>query len=118
MGGRAGGGGGAGFGSRSAASAPKLSVVKETEKAVQVEAEASVEYVPDFGLGGGGYTSSMIKYKTYNMKVWLPKSQIKDGKPSDWIKGKKEADLVDDSWLNSKMFNGRVNSVSLKFKYK
>ena len=115
MGGRAGGGGGAGFGSRSMALAPKLSVVKETEKAVQVEAEAYVEYVPS---GMGGFTSSMIKDKTFNMKVWLPKSQIKDGKPSDWIKGKKEADLVDDSWLNSKMWNGRVHSVSLKFKYK
>ena len=115
MGGRAGGGGGAGFGSRSAASAPKLSVVKETEKALQVEAEAHVEFVPS---GFGGFTSSMIKSKTYNMKVWLPKSQIKDGKPSDWIKGKKEADLVDDSWLNSKMLNGRVHSVSLTFKYK
>lgn len=97
------------------ASTPQLSVVKETEKAVQVEAEAYVEYVPS---GMGGFTSSMIKDKTFNMKVWLPKSQIKEGKPSDWIKGKKEQDLVDDSWLNSKMYNGRVHSVSLTFKYK
>lgn len=117
MGGRAGGGASGGMGSRSRAGAtgPKLSVVKETEKAVQVEAEAYVEYVPS---GMGGFTSSMIKDKTFNMKVWLPKSQIKDGKPSDWIKGKKEQDLVDDSWLNSKMWNGKVHSVSLKFKYK
>ncbi len=114
MGGRAGGGASGGMGSRSRAGAtgPKLSVVKETEKAVQVETEAYVEFAPN-----GGFTSSMIKSKTYNMKVWLPKSQIKDGKPSDWIKGKKEQDLLDDSWLNSKMLNGRPISVSLKFKY-
>ena len=78
-----------------------------------METEAYVEFAPY-----GGYTSSMIKDKTFNMKVWLPKSQIKDGKPSDWIKGKKEQDLLDDSWLNSKMLNGRPISVSLKFKYK
>lgn len=108
------GSGGTRGGGASRASTPQLSVVKETEKAVQVEASAYVEYVPD----RGGFTSSMIKDKTFNMKVWLPKSQIKDGKPSDWIKGKKEADLVDDSWLNSKMWNGKVHSVSLTFKYK
>lgn len=106
--------GGTRGGGASRASTPQLSVVKETEKAVQVEAEASVAFVPDWG----GFTSSQVKYKTYNMNVWLPKSQIKDGKPSDWIKGKKESDLVDDSWLNSKMLNGRVHSVSLTFKYK
>lgn len=113
MGGRAGGGGGAGFGSRSAASAPKLSVVKETEKALQVEAVANVEFAPN-----GGFTSSMIKEKNYNMKVWLPKSQIKDGKPSDWIKGKKEQDLLNDEWLGSRFIGGRPISVSLSFKYK
>ena len=105
--------GGTRGGGASRASTPQLSVVKETEKAVQVETEAYVEFAPY-----GGYTSSMIKDKTFNMKVWLPKSQIKDGKPSDWIKGKKEQDLLDDSWLNSKMLNGRPISVSLKFKYK
>ena len=104
--------GGTRGGGASRASTPQLSVVKETEKAVQVETEAYVEFAPN-----GGFTSSMIKSKTYNMKVWLPKSQIKDGKPSDWIKGKKEQDLLDDSWLNSKMLNGRPISVSLKFKY-
>lgn len=107
------GSGGTRGGGASRASTPQLSVVKETEKAVQVETEAYVEFAPY-----GGYTSSMIKDKTFNMKVWLPKSQIKDGKPSDWIKGKKEQDLLDDSWLNSKMLNGRPISVSLKFKYK
>ena len=105
--------GGTRGGGASRASTPQLSVVKETEKAVQVETEAYVEFAPY-----GGYTSSMIKDKTFNMKVWLPKSQIKDGKPSDWIKGKKEQDLLDDSWLNSKMLNGRPISVSLTFKYK
>lgn len=114
MGGRSGGGAAGGMGSGSRSAGPKLVVSKETDKALRVEAEAYVEYVPS---GFGGFTSSMIKSKTFNMNVWLPKSQIKDGKPSDWIKGKKEADLVDDSWLNSKMMNGRVHSVSLKFKY-
>lgn len=114
MGGRAGGGAAGGMGSRSRANAgPQLVVARETEKALQVETEAYVEFAPR-----GGFTSSLIKDRTYNMKVWIPKSQIKDGKPSDWIKSMKENDLMEDSWLNSRIMNGRVLSVSLKFKYK
>ena len=94
-------------------SGPQLSIVRETEKALQVEASAYVEFAPN-----GGFTSSMIKDRTYNMKVWLPKSQIKDGKPSDWIKSQKENDLLNDQWLGSRFMNGRPISVSLTFKYK
>ena len=113
MGGRAGGGAAGGMGSRSRAAGPQLVVARETEKALQVETSAYVEFAPD-----GGFTSSLIKDRTYNMKVWIPKSQIKDGKPSDWIKSMKEKDLLDDPWLGSRFLNGRPISVSLTFKYK
>ena len=89
-----------------------LIITKETEKAIQVEIVADVEYVPD-----GGYTSSMVKYRTYNLKIWLPKSQVKDGTPSEWITSKKENELREDSWLNSRMLNGHVESVSISYKY-
>ena len=89
-----------------------LIITKETEKAIQVEIVADVEFVPN-----GGYTSSMVKYRTYNLKIWLPKSQVKDGVPSQWITTMKENDLKEDSWLNSQMLNGRVNSVTINYKY-
>jgi hypothetical protein len=94
-------------------SEPQLSVVRETEKALQVEASVYVEFAPI-----GGFTASMIKDRTYNMKIWIPKSQIKDGKPSERIKSIKENDLMEDSWLNSRIMNGRVIRVSITFKYK
>lgn len=89
-----------------------LIITKETEKAIQVEIMAEVEYIPF-----GGYTSSMVKYRTYNLKIWLPKSQVKDGVPSKWITTMKENDLKEDSWLNGQMLNGHVGSVTINYKY-
>lgn len=89
-----------------------LIITRETEKAIQVEIMADVEFVPN-----GGYTSSMVKYRTYNLKIWLPKSQVKDGVPSQWITTMKENDLKEDSWLNGQMLNGRVGSVTINYKY-
>jgi hypothetical protein len=89
-----------------------LIITRETEKAIQVEIMAEVEFVPN-----GGYTSSMVKYRTYNLKIWLPKSQVKDGVPSQWITSMKENDLKEDSWLNSQILNGRVGSVTINYKY-
>jgi len=89
-----------------------LIITRETEKAIQVEIMAEVEFVPN-----GGYTSSMVKYRTYNLKIWLPKSQVKDGVPSQWITTMKENDLKEDSWLNSQILNGRVGSVTINYKY-
>lgn len=89
-----------------------LIITRETEKAIQVEVLAVVEFVPM-----GGYTSSMVKERTFNLKVWLPKSQVKDGVPSQWITTQKEEQLKEDSWLNSRMMNGRVGSVTINFKY-
>lgn len=89
-----------------------LIITRETEKAIQVEIMAEVEFVPN-----GGYTSSMVKYRTYNLKIWLPKSQVKDGVPSQWITTMKENDLKEDSWLNGQMLNGHVGSVTINYKY-
>ena len=89
-----------------------LIITWETEKAIQVEIMAEVEFVPN-----GGYTSSMVKYRTYNLKIWLPKSQVKDGVPSQWITTMKENDLKEDSWLNGQMLNGHVGSVTINYKY-
>lgn len=89
-----------------------LIIAKETEKAIQVEIVADVRYVPF-----GGYTSSMVKYKTFNLKIWLPKSQVKDGTPSQWITSQKEEELKNDSWLNSRMMNGQIGGVTISFKY-
>lgn len=115
MGGRS-GKGAASLGQRSKAkkkaAQPKLQIVRETEKAIQTEVSAYVEFAPT-----GGFTSSMVKDRTYNLKVWLPKSQIKDGVPSDWIKQQKENDLLNDDWLNTRFMNGRPVSVKIDFKY-
>lgn len=89
-----------------------LVIVKETEKAIQVEIVADVEFIPC-----GCYVSSMVKERTYNLKIWLPKSQVKDGTPSEWITCQKEAELKEDSWLNSRMMNGEVGRVSISYKY-
>lgn len=88
-----------------------LIITRETEKAIQVEIMAEVEFVPNFG-----YTSSMVKYRTFNMKIWLPKSQVKDGVPSKWITSVKENDLKEDNWLNGQILNGHVGSVTIYYK--
>ena len=89
-----------------------LIITRETEKAIQVEIIADVEFVPN-----GGYTSSMVRYRTYNLKIWLPKSQVKNGVPSEWITSMKENDLKEDNWLNGQMLNGHVNNVTINYKY-
>ncbi len=89
-----------------------LSIIRETEKAIQVEIMANVEFVPF-----GGYVSSMVKERIYNLKIWLPKSQVKDGVPSEWITSKKEEELKEGSWLNGRMLNGHVGSVKISYKY-
>ena len=52
--------------------------LKETEKAIMVQMAYDIEVAPDFG-----YSSSMVKNKVGTLQVWIPKSQIKDGKITD-----------------------------------
>lgn len=69
-----------------------MKAVKETEKAVAINAVASFEYAP-----ASGFTSSMVRDGGFKTLVWIPKSQIVDGNPSNWILGKKREQLFDDN---------------------
>lgn len=57
-----------------------ISFFRETEKAVQLELAYDITVAPS-----RGFTSSLAQDLIGREKVWVPKSQIQDGKLSDWI---------------------------------
>ena len=67
-----------------------MKIVKETEKAVQVEIMFSAEIAPS-----RGFTSSMIRDFNRTFATWFPKSVIKDGQVADWFMAKKIEELKD-----------------------
>lgn len=94
-------------GTRTVASVPKgYSYERETEKAVQVNLRLYAEYAPE-----GGFTSSLVKDRTTTQKVWLPKSQIRDGHPTNWILRTKANEIAE----SKTPLNGRVLSVNYRY---
>lgn len=81
---------------------------KESEKAVMMTMKYSIEIAPR-----GGYVSSQVKYRNGAMNVWVPKSQIQDGKISDWIAQQKAEEAND--WVLSKFSFGQVISNDVHF---
>jgi hypothetical protein len=61
-----------------------LLINKESDKAVNTTIQIYLEIAPK-----GGYTSSLVRDKTFNREVWIPKSQITDGLPSSWVVNQK-----------------------------
>ena len=62
-----------------------MKAIKETEKAVQVKAVIDLYDVE----------------KSITRLVWLPKSQIRDGRPTAWILARKREDLAIEAPLNA-----------------
>lgn len=80
---------------------------KETEKAVMLTLIVEAEIAPK-----GGFTSSMVKDRTYVWDVWIPKTQLsEDGKPSKWITNKKIEEILD-----KKVYNAQILSSSGTYK--
>ena len=75
--GRSGGGGGVAY-------------FKETEKAVQLNMTVTATY------SGTSYKTGFWENvtKTFDQKVWFPKSQMKNGKPSEWIAKQKGKEIM------------------------
>ena len=67
-----------------------MNIIKETEKAVQVKVVVDAEYAPI-----GGYTSSLVKGRTFTTTAWLPKSQMVDGNFPEWLLKTKAAEIAD-----------------------
>jgi hypothetical protein len=88
MGGRAGGGASGGMGSRSRGGG--VAYFKETEKAVQLGMTVTATY------SGTSYKTGEWEdvTKTFEQKVWFPKSQMKDGKPTEWIAKQKGKEIM------------------------
>ena len=84
MGGRA-GGSGTGFGSRSRGGG--IAYFNETEKAVQLNMKVTATY------SGASYKTGEWEdvTKTFEQKVWFPKSQLKNGKPAEWLAKQKKS---------------------------
>lgn len=68
-----------------------MKAVKETEKAVAIKAMCYVVYAP-----AAGFTSSLVRDREFETLVWIPKSQLINGNPSNWILGKKKEALRDE----------------------
>ena len=103
MGGRAGGGARGGGG---AAGKPKYTYLAESDKAVKVKLSMYAEYAPQ-----GGFVSSMVRDKTINTEVWIPKSQMVKGEPTTWIMNAKATEIAE----RFTPMNGRVLSKSATF---
>ncbi len=65
-----------------------MKAVRETEKAIAIKAMVYVVYAP-----ASGFTSSLTRDKEFETLVWIPKSQLINGNPSNWILGKKKESL-------------------------
>jgi hypothetical protein len=84
-----------------------INFLAETEKAVKVNMEVSASIAPR-----GGYVSSMIKSKSWSVQVWMPKSQLNEGKFSEWIMNKKAEEAGE--WMAERM-GGRLISANAIF---
>lgn len=65
-----------------------MKAVKETEKAIAIKAMVYAVYAP-----AAGFTSSLVRDREFETLVWIPKSQLINGNPSNWILGKKKESL-------------------------
>lgn len=65
-----------------------MKAVRETEKAIAIKAMVCVVYAP-----ASGFTSSLVRDREFETLVWIPKSQLINGNPSNWILGKKKEAL-------------------------
>lgn len=66
-----------------------MNIKKETEKAIMVEVLYYFEFAPE-----GSFCSSLVRSRSVSRDTWFPKSQIRDGYPSDWICGKKAEEMA------------------------
>lgn len=87
-------------GSGRPASKPSYVYERETEKAVMVGVEVYVEYAPS-----RAFTSSLVRDRTLKGNVWIPKSQIENGSPTNWILNQKAKDFVHDRMGSAHIVN-------------
>lgn len=86
--GSSGGGASGGMGSRSRGGG--VAYFNETEKAVQLNMSVNATYSGTNRKTGEWETVT----KTFDQKVWFPKSQMKNGKPTEWIAKQKGKDIM------------------------
>ena len=67
-----------------------MTIIKETEKAIQVNVILDVDYAPC-----GGFTSSMVKNRTITTTAWFAKSIIKDGVVPEYFVKKKSEEIAE-----------------------
>lgn len=68
----------------------------------------SIRYAPD-----GGFASSQVRDKESTIDVWIPKSQIKDDKISEWIVTQKRKEIENN--IMSRMQNAKILDSSVMF---
>lgn len=85
--------------------------IKETNKAIMLKMHFYIEYAPD-----GGFVSSMVRDKEGTIEVWIPKSQIKEGKITEWIANQKKQEI--ENKIMSKVINGKVLNSKIFFQDK
>lgn len=79
---------------------------RETDKAVMVNVRVYAEYAPE-----EGFVSSMVRDKTINQKVWIPKSQFENGSPTNYILRVKAKEIAE----KYTPLNGRVLSTTYHY---
>jgi len=81
-----------------------MNKLRETEKAVQLEAKVFMEIAPK-----GGFVSSLIKDRQGKWTFWCPKSVIENNKIADWFLSKKIIEAQ--SYYEDKYYNSQIISI-------
>lgn len=82
-----------------------MKTLKETEKAVQVEANVIMEIAPK-----GGFVSSLIRERSGKWTFWCPKSVVKDDVIADWFLGKKINEARE--YYEDKFYNAQILTIN------
>ncbi len=82
--------------------------LKETDKAVMISAYYDIGYAPE-----GGFSSSMVQEKGGTINVWVPKTQIKEGKISEWMVNQKVGEIQEKVLAN--VFNAQILHSDVSF---
>jgi hypothetical protein len=81
-------------------------ILKETEKALQIEGRIYVEYAPK-----GGFVSSLVRDLNSKYTFWCPKSVVKNGIIAGWFLSKKVEEAT--SYFEGKLINSQILTIDI-----
>jgi len=83
-----------------------MKILKETEKAIQIEGLVQMEIAPK-----GGFVSSLVRDRQSKWTFWCPKSVVKENVIAEWFISKK----IDEAreYFESKMYDAQILNINI-----